>query len=82
MANLVLDCLVPVPAPGPGRPPLHLKEPDDRATVGSAPCSKTHSVCAKDRSDGSTAVYPGDITTPNCHRLWFFAAEARYGYRM
>jgi hypothetical protein len=45
-------------------------------------CSRTHSVCAKARSDGSAAAYPGDITTPNCHRLWFLAADARYGYRM
>ena len=52
------------------------------ATVVWAPRSRTHSVWAKSRSDGSTAVYPGAITTPNCHRLRFLGAEARYGYRM
>ena len=45
-------------------------------------CSSTHSARVKLVSEGSAAAYPGAITTPNCQRLRFFCAEARYGYRM
>ena len=45
-------------------------------------CSRTHSAWVKLLSEGSAAAYPGAMTTPNCQRLRFFAAEARYGYRM
>ena len=51
-------------------------------TTGWPVCSRTHSAWVKLLSDGSAAAYPGAITTPNCQRLWFFADEARYGYRM
>jgi hypothetical protein len=49
---------------------------------GGPVCSSTHSVWLKLLSDGSAAAYPGAMTTPNCHRLRFLAAEARYGYKM
>ena len=51
-------------------------------TAGCPVCSSTHSARVKLVSDGSAAAYPGAITTPNCQRLRFFCAEARYGYRM
>ena len=51
-------------------------------TAGRPPCSSTHSARVELVSEGSAAAYPGAITTPNCQRLWFLAAEARYGYRM
>ena len=51
-------------------------------TTGCPECSSTHSVRVKLLSEGSTAAYQGAMTTPNCHRLRFFWAEARYGYRM
>ena len=51
-------------------------------TAGCPECSSAHSVWVKLRSEGSAAAYPGAMTTPNCHRLRFFCAEARYGYRM
>ena len=51
-------------------------------TAGCPLCSSTHSARVKLVSDSSAAAYPGAITTPNCQRLRFFCAEARYGYRM
>ena len=51
-------------------------------TSGCPACSSAHSVWVKLRSEGSAAAYWGAMTTPNCHRLRFFWAEARYGYRM
>ena len=51
-------------------------------TAGCPLCSSTHSARVKLVSEGSAAAYPGAITTPNCQRLRFFCAEARYGYRM
>ena len=48
-------------------------------TAGWPECSSTHSHWVKVLSDGSAAAYPGAMTTPNCQRLRFLAAEARYG---
>ena len=46
-------------------------------TVTAVPPSMRHSARVYDGSDPSP--YPSGITTPNCQRLRFFCAEARYG---
>ena len=49
-------------------------------TRGSAPGSTTHSVRHVERSEPVASAYARGASTPNCQRIWFFCADARYGY--
>ena len=73
-----------VRAPSPGESTVRRSTRKKRTrplSTGWAPGSTIISADRRHRSDASAVAYDGGTATPNCQRIWFFVAEARYGYR-